>query len=105
MIGSETVLPAEGVPDQEVWAGIRPEGFIPQADGPFGCRLSRVEVMGRDVSILSSHEACAGQTVRSIIRSDDRVDTAAKTVRFALKPGKVFLFHKETGLRIRPGIR
>ena len=27
-IGDAPVLPAAGVPDQEVWAGIRPEGFI-----------------------------------------------------------------------------
>ena len=52
------VLAAKGVPDQEVWAGIRPEGFLPDPEGPLSCTLERVEVMGRDVSIIASHKAC-----------------------------------------------
>ena len=33
-IGDEAVFSAEGVRDQEVWAGVRPEGFLLQEDGP-----------------------------------------------------------------------
>lgn len=99
-IGDEAVFSAEGVPDQEVWAGVRPEGFLLQEDGPLTCELNRVEIMGRDISIISSHKACAAQAVRSIITAETSVNTAARSVRFALKPGKVFLFHKETEERI-----
>ena len=99
-IGSEAVLSVKGVGDQPVWAGVRPEGFIPQENGPLGCRLNRVEIMGRDVSIISGHDACAGQDIRSIISAENHVDTGSDTVRFALKPNKVFLFHKETEERI-----
>ena len=99
-IGDEAVFSAEGVPDQEVWAGVRPEGFLLQEDGPLTCELNRVEIMGRDISIISSHKACAAQAVRSIITAETNVNTAARSVRFALKPGKVFLFHKETEERI-----
>ncbi|HJA66734.1 sugar ABC transporter ATP-binding protein [Lachnoclostridium sp. An169] len=99
-IGDAPVLPAAGVPDQEVWAGIRPEGFILKEDGPFACQLNRVEVMGRDVSIVSAHSACTGETVRSIINAENHVDTGVSTVRFALKPNKVFLFHRDTQERI-----
>ena len=56
--------------------------------------------MFRDVSVISSHSACTSQTLRSIISAETRVDTASPTVRFALKPGKVFLFEKETEKRI-----
>ncbi len=104
-IGDDAVLPAGGVPDQKVWTGIRPEGFILKEDGPFACQLNRVEVMGRDVSIVSTHSACAGQTVRSIINAENRVDTGSSEVRFALKPNKVFLFHRDTEERILFDIR
>lgn len=104
-IGDDAVLPAGGVPDQKVWTGIRPEGFILKEDGPFACQLNRVEVMGRDVSIVSAHSACAGQTVRSIINAENRVDTGSSEVRFALKPNKVFLFNRETEERILFDIR
>ncbi len=99
-IGDEAVLEAGGVPDQPVWVGIRPEGFLPQEDGPLSCALGRVEVLGRDISILSSHPACTGQTLRSIISAETRVDASAAQIHFALKPGKVFLFHRETEERI-----
>lgn len=104
-IGDDAVLPTDGVPDQKVWTGIRPEGFILKEDGPFACQLNRVEVMGRDVSIVSSHSACAGQMVRSIINAENRVDTGSSEVRFALKPNKVFLFNRETEERILFDIR
>lgn len=99
-IGGDPVLPIQGVPDQEVHAGIRPEGFLLREDGPLGCDLHRLEVMGRDVSIVSGHPCCQSGTIRSIIPAESSVDTTSGTVRFALKPAKVFLFGKETENRI-----
>ena len=99
-IGEEAVLDVPGVADQEVFVGIRPEGFILDANGPMHCRLSAVEVMGRDSSIVSTHESSLNATVRSIIDSGNKVDPAAETVAFSLKPNKVFLFNKETEERI-----
>ena len=101
-IGDEAVLPTEGLEDQEVFAAIRPEGFIPDANGPFSCRLDRVEVMGRDTSILSTHPACQNAVIRSIVPSDTRVDREVSLVRFSLKADKVFLFRKSTEERLRP---
>lgn len=100
-IGDEAVLSVGAVPSQDVWVGIRPEGFLLKPDGPFECLMSRVEVMGRDVSIISSHEACLGVTVRSIIDAQGCVDVSSATVHFALKPNKVFLFDKKNERRIR----
>lgn len=51
MIGDEAVLDVKGAPDGEVYAAVRPEGFILDENGPLTCKLSGVEVMGRDVSI------------------------------------------------------
>ena len=97
--GGECVLDAEGVEDCLVTVGIRPEGFIPDANGSLTCRLTNVEVMGRDVSIVSTHPASANATVRSIVDADYKV-SAGETVSFALKPHKVFIFNRETEQRI-----
>ncbi len=99
-IGENAVLTVKGVDDREVYAGIRPEGFILKEDGPFCCRLSGVEVMGRDISVVSVNEASLNQTVRSIIGTENKVNTREDQVRFALKPGKVFIFNRETEERI-----
>ena len=100
-IGEAAVLPVSGIPDQEVWAGVRPEGFLLQEDGPLSCSLNGVEVMGRDISIVSTHPDCENTLIRAIAGSENGVNTASETVRFALKPGKVFLFDKNNGERIR----
>lgn len=99
-IGGKAVLEAKGIADRTVTAAIRPEGFVLSEDGPFEAELDRVEVMGRDVSVVCRHKNCRADTIRAIIPSDARVDTAKATVRFRLKPHKVFLFDKETGKRI-----
>ena len=88
------VLAAKGVPDQEVWAGIRPEGFLPDPEGPLSCTLERVEVMGRDVSIIASHKACVLQTLRAIVNGRESLKDISGAIRFRPKPGKIFLFRK-----------
>ncbi len=94
-IGEDCVLDAEGVEDQEVYVGIRPEGFILDENGPFHCELSNVEVMGRDVSVVSTNKNAVSPIVRSIIPSDSKIDPEQKTVSFSLKSYKTFVFGKE----------
>ena len=100
-IGSDAVLDVAGVEDQDVTVGIRPEGFTLDENGPMCCKLSSVEVMGRDVSIVSTNAASQNPVVRSIINADNKVDTSTEEVRYTLKPHKVFNFNKETEERIR----
>lgn len=100
-IGNEAVMDVMGVPDQPVYVGIRPEGFLLQEQGPLHCRLSRLEVMGRDVSVVSTHENSQNAVIRSIIDAENKLDVNAGTVGFSIKPKKVFLFHRETENRIR----
>lgn len=100
-IGNEAILNLKEIPDQQVHVGIRPEGFLLQENGPLHCHLNRLEVMGRDVSVVSTHENSQNASVRSIIDSEDRPDMNAESVGFSVKPRKVFLFHKETEERIR----
>ncbi len=103
MIGDDTVLDVQGARDGAVIVGIRPEGFIYDKDGGLKCALDRVEVMGRDISIVSKNPACEAPVVRSIIDSDERPADDVTTVSFKLRPNKVHLFEPETGARIRFG--
>ena len=99
-IGGEALLPVPGIADQAVTVGIRPEGFVPEEQGPFSCRLLRTEIMGRDVSFVCTNAACRKETLRVIIQSDGTEQLHPETVRFRLKPGKVLLFD-ENGSRLR----
>jgi len=100
-IGEDAVLDVPGVADQDVYIGIRPEGFNPEENGPLHCKLNNVEVMGRDSSVVSTNAASLNPVVRAIINSDIKIDLSKEEVRFSLKPHKVFVFNKETEERIR----
>ena len=118
-IGEEKVLDAKGISDQEVYVGIRPEGFIYNPEGELSCKLVNLEVMGRDVSIISKNPNCIKfdlqkspddenkeeeeSDIRSIIDADTKIDVGSENVRFSLKPHKVFIFNKETQERIYLG--
>ncbi|MBO5999160.1 MAG: ABC transporter ATP-binding protein [Lachnospiraceae bacterium] len=106
-IGDDGVLdmPA-GIPvpagkeERDVTAAIRPEGFVPDPEGPFRCRLVRTEVMGRDISVLSVHPSAPDTLIRSIISAENLPqiqENAAGTgmVSFRLKPSKTHVFGKE----------
>ena len=95
-IGEDAVLKIKGVADRPVYVGVRPEGFVLRENGPLCCRLSGVEVMGRDISVVSTNKASQNPTVRAIVGTESKVDPAEGCVRFALRPSKVFLFDKET---------
>lgn len=99
-LNDQKILSAKNLPDQELYIGIRPEGFILREDGLLSCQLSGIEVMGRDISVVSTHPACENQAIRSIISAENKVDLSSSVVHFALKPGKVFLFDRATDARI-----
>lgn len=99
-IGDEQVLEVKGVEDQEVYVGVRPEGFLLDKAGKLSCTVSGIDVMGRDVSVVSTSGSSINPVVRSIISSDEMGGIAGNTVKFNLKPHKVFLFNKETESRV-----
>ena len=99
-INGECVLNVKGVLDQPVTVGIRPEGFVPAENGAFTCAINNVEVMGRDVSVVSTNEASLNPVIRSIVDADYKIDVNAGTVKYDLKPHKVFLFNTTTEERI-----
>ena len=95
-IGKEAVLSVKGAADQPVYVGIRPEGFLLSEEGEFTCNLSGVEVMGRDISVVSTHAASVNPTIRSILGTEHPFSVTGKEVRFRLIPHKVHLFDRQT---------
>ena len=93
-IGSAAVLDVTAA-DGEVTVGIRPEGFVPDAEGTLECQLTAVEVMGRDITMVCQHEACQ-VPIRAIVDAEH----SGAAARFSLKQNKVFLFDKESGKRL-----
>ena len=93
-IGNDKVMKFKA-DDQEVYVGIRPEGFVLDPKGGLKCQLKNVEVMGRDSSIVSTHEAAESPIIRSIIDSDLAVKPDENgEVRFSIRPNKIFVFAK-----------
>ena len=93
----EAVLAVNGIEDCKADVAIRPEGFVVADNGVLTCKLDRVEVMGRDISIVSSHQCCQNENVRAIIGSENLSHIKGDTVRFSLKPEKGHIFNKENG--------
>ena len=104
-LAEDAVLDVPGIADQDVYVGIRPEGFELDPNGAMHCQLNNVEVMGRDSSVVSTHPASQNPVVRAIIDADNKVDASSQTVSFSLKPHKVFLFNKETEERLYPEVK
>ena len=99
-IGEDAALEITGVEDQDVYVSIRPEGFELDPLGPLHCGLNNVEVMGRDVSVVSTNEASLSPVIRSIINADNKIDLANPVITYSVKPHKCFLFHKKTEERL-----
>ncbi len=99
-IGEQTVLSVGKIKDGNVVVAIRPEGFYPDENGSLTCDLQRIEVMGRDISVVANHKDCENECIRAIIRSENMIGLSGDTVNFRLLPHKVFLFDSENGSRI-----
>lgn len=99
-IGEDAVLNLKDTADGKYYVAVRPEGFIHREYGRLTCKLNRVEVMGRDISIVSTNDACSNVTIRSIVSTSNNVDVTKDTVKFDLMPNKVFLFDKESEKRV-----
>ncbi|MBR5125365.1 MAG: ABC transporter ATP-binding protein [Oscillospiraceae bacterium] len=100
-IGNEAVMDVPGDYDGHIDIAVRPEGFVPAENGAFTCALKRVEVMGRDISVVCGHPFFTGENFRAIIDSDELKFATSTSISFNLKPHKVFLFREDNGERIR----
>lgn len=97
-IGDEVIMDTE-YDDQEIYVGIRPEGFLVEDKGVFSCQVQQLEIMGRDISVVAKNDNCEKPSLRAIVDVDTKVP-ASGVVKFNLKPNKVFLFNRETEIRL-----
>ena len=100
--------------DRPVYVAVRPEGFIPDPDfngnGYYSqgagvqqkeestrlvCDFRKLEVMGRDSSVLCTNPFLEGTVIRAIIPSGTEIRTPGGEVAFCLKPDKVHIFERE----------
>ena len=91
-IGSDAILPANRPDAAKVYVGIRPEGFVLNDNGPLCCKLKGVEVMGRDITVVSENPSSESTAIRSIISAENLPSLKNETVRFSVKPYKVHVF-------------
>ena len=101
-IGDQKVMETK-LENQLIYVGVRPEGFIvDNKKGVFTAKLENVEVMGRERSIICSHPNCEKPTIRAIVEDFKIPDSkdGETTVSFSFKKGKVFLFNRETEVRL-----
>ncbi len=100
-IGGSPVLDVPGVPEGEITAAIRPEGYVPEPNGPLVCQLKNIEVMGRDISIVCTHPYCENTAIRAIVSAENLAVLNGTEVHFTLKPTKVHLFDISTERRVK----
>ena len=99
-IGDDPVMDVDVTEDRPVYVGIRPEGFEISENGRMICDFDRVEVMGRDVSVVSRHAGSENESIRSIVDSRDIPSEIGEKIRFDINPEKMFLFDRESEDRI-----
>ena len=107
-IGNDNIAFCDA-PDQEVYVGIRPEGFAIDKNGPFKLPVKSIEVMGRDSSIIGERDEAENKIVKAIV--NDLIDNPSKVfagiseISLGIKEHKIFLFNKETEERINVEIK
>ena len=94
-IGEDHILDVkDGIDDQDVYVGIRPEAFIVDSNGPFKCKFINVETQGRDTTIICRNDACQSD-IRAIVSSDTSLNHDDDFIRFKLKDNRVHIFSKK----------
>ena len=100
-IGDEKIMDTEYA-DQQVYVGIRPEGFIyNQNSGCLTLDRTHFEVMGRDKTVVSTHPKSMKPVIRSIVDSDIAIPSDLAKLKFNIKPNKIFIFSKDTEMRLK----
>ncbi len=100
MIGTNEVS-TTNVADGEYTVGIRPEAFeVVTAEPDFTAEVVMLEKIGRDLSIICRHIDSEKPTFRAIVDSDINVKDSGN-IKFKINKNKVFLFDKETGMRLK----
>jgi multiple sugar transport system ATP-binding protein len=99
-IGEEKIMDTH-LEDQNIYVGIRPEGFLyEEGKGVLSMNKDFIEVMGRDKSVVATHPNSTKPSVRLIIDADIQL-ADSNVLKFGLRKNKVFLFNRESEMRLR----
>ena len=66
-------------------------------------RFKALEIMGRDMSIVSESAHSKAPVVRAIVSSSSDASPKDGIISFDIRPDKLYVFEKETEERIRIG--
>ena len=99
-IGDEKIADTEFA-DQDIYVGIRPEGFIYDENGVLTLEKRHIEVMGRDKSVIAVHPNSTKPTIRAIVDAEVALPNDTSVYKFNLKSSKLFLFNRESEMRLR----
>ena len=104
-IGDQLVyIPKNKLEDKEVFVGIRPEGFILKkritktTNAYLTINVNQLSTMGRDMSLICSHDKFIGENIKVIIDTTNGVNLGPN--HFEIKPNKIFVFDGKTEERI-----
>ncbi|VEU83043.1 ATP-binding cassette domain-containing protein [Acholeplasma hippikon] len=84
----------------EVVVGVRPEGYELAEDGVLEVKALFVETIGRDLSLVASHQNGMTESFRIVLNNDTDDVKNKPAVKFNLKANKTFIFDKVTGRRL-----
>ena len=85
--------------DQEVYIGIRPEGFIfTNNDKSLHFKINNIQAMGKDILVNAYSESSINKEVKIIINHELEEDV--KEFKALVNLDKVYIFDKKTELRI-----
>ena len=96
-IGEEKIMEFDR-PNQDVFVGIRPEGFKVSKIGAFSFDVEQLETLGRDISIVCTHPECTKPSFKVILDADEKVSLGK--VKMGVKKNKCFVFAADTEERI-----
>ena len=102
IVGDDVVYTLkEKVTDKKVYVAIRPEGFAiadKKDKEVLHAKLSMIQILGRDISMVATNPQCTKETFKIIISSEDRTDE--ENLSLKVKPNKMFIFDAESEERI-----
>ena len=85
--------------DQEVYIGIRPEGFIfTNNDKSLHFKINNIQTMGKDILVNAYSESSINKEVKIIINHE--LEENVKEFKALVNLDKVYIFDKKTELRI-----
>ena len=106
-IGKEKILSNAALKNyskgHKVFVGIRPEGFlcgkdVKTSDKVFTIKVNQIVTMGRDLSLVCSHNNFVGNDFKIII--DSLVEMKVGENKVGIKPQKIFIFDADDEKRI-----